>query len=278
MNDIQILKGLPKSEQQGIMTVFQIPVKISVKEGSFLHIGGTRTPLREKQAPVFSVNGEPVIPASSFKGAFRYQLEQLLINKKNELKAELGIDNCDLIKPCIPAPNPSKGEKQLALFGYRERYCNISVEEEKVKVSDDHGICPVCYFFGSGGIMGMLRIPNFWSVTGEHIIDQTNIRIDRKSGTAAIHAKLEGEQVKPRTLFLGELEIVAKQGNFEFGRPREIGGKKIDMWLDGIAARPIGEAQLLLINKLLIPALNNITVLGGQKSKGAGKVTVEIDK
>jgi CRISPR/Cas system CMR subunit Cmr6 (Cas7 group RAMP superfamily) len=64
-------------------------------------------------------DGKPAIPASSLKGAFRYQLEQILINKKNELKSELGLNNADLLKPCIPAPKPSEAEKQLLNFGYR---------------------------------------------------------------------------------------------------------------------------------------------------------------
>lgn len=275
MNNIEPMKELPQGKQQGIVTVFQIPIKISVQERSFLHIGGSPSPLTEKKAPVFAVNGEPVIPASSLKGAFRYQLEQLLINKKDQLKSELGITNNEVIKPCIPAPRPSEAEKQLLSFGYR-KHCEIKVEEDRVIVKD--GICPVCYFFGATGLMGLLRIPNSWSENGEHKIDQTSIRIDRKSGTAATGAIVTGEQVKPGSIFKGTIEIVAKQGTFEFGRPREIGGIKVDMWLDGIASKPIGDAQLQLINKLLIPALNNITVLGGQKSKGAGKVTLEIVK
>ncbi len=269
------MTALPRSEQQGIIKVFQLPIKISVQQGSFLHIGGSPSPLTEKKAPVFSVDGKPAIPASSFKGAFRYQLEQLLINKKNELKSELRIDNADLLKPCIPAPKPSKAEQQLLKFGYRP-HCEVKVEEDKVIAKD--GVCPVCYFFGATGLMGLLRIPNVWSEAGEYRIDQTSIRIDRKSGTAATGAIVTGEQVKPGSVFKGTLEIIAKQGNFEFGRPREIGETKIDKWLDGIASKSIGEAQLLLINKILIPALNNITVLGGQKSKGAGKVTIEINK
>ncbi|GAI30568.1 unnamed protein product, partial [marine sediment metagenome] len=54
------------------------------------------------------------------------------------------------------------------------------------------------------------------------------------------------------------------------------GGTKVDLWLDEIASQDMNKAQLLLINEILIPALNNITVLGGQKSKGAGKVGIEI--
>ncbi len=282
MSDINKLDKLPTSVKQGILNVFQIPLKITVQEGSFLHIGGSPSPLTEKKAPVFSVGGRPAIPASSFKGAFRSQVEQLLIIKKDELKKICRITNDSLIKPCIPAPRPSKAEKDLLKSGYREHHCEIKVEEDKVEMPRENnnflGLCPVCYFFGATGLMGFLRIPNFWPETGEHRIDQTSIRIDRKSGTAATGAIVTGEQVKPGTIFKGTLEVVAQQGSFQFGKPREIGGKTVDLWLDVIASKEAVEAQLLLINEILIPALNNITILGGQKSKGAGKVSVDLDR
>lgn len=281
MNSIGNLEKLPESKKEGILTVLQIPLKITVQEGSFLHIGGSPSPLTEKKAPVFSVDGKPAIPASSFKGAFRYQVEQLLIDKKDELKSKLGTTDDKLIRPCIPAPRPSKAEQELLNLGYR-KHCEIKVEEDKVEIPMENntpiGLCPVCYLFGATGLMGFLRIPNFWPEIGEYRIDQTSIRIDRESGTAAIGAIVTGEQVKPRTVFKGTLEIVAQQGTFQFGKAREIGGTKVDLWLDGIASKPTEEAQLLLINEILIPALSNITVLGGQKSKGAGKISIELNK
>jgi len=286
MNEIAKMESLPKSEQQGILRVFPIRLKITVKEGSFLHIGGSPSPLTEKKAPVFSVDGRPVIPASSFKGAFRYQVEQLLIDKKDDLKQTLGITDDELIKPCIPAPRPSKAEKELLQLGYR-KHCEIKVEEDRVEIPQKNsrpiGICPVCYFFGATGLIGFLRIPNFLPEVGEYKIDQTSIRIDRKSGTAATGAIVTGEQVKPGTIFKGTLEIVAQQRTFQFGRAREIGETKVDLWLDGISSKidkaqlSLDEAQKLLINEILIPALNNITVLGGQKSKGAGNVSIELN-
>jgi len=283
MNKIENMNKLPEINQQGILRVFQIPLKITVEKGSFLHIGGSPSPLTEKKGAVFSVNGKPAIPASSFKGAFRYQMEQLLITKKDELKEKFNINDDELIKPCIPASNPSKAEKELSKLGYRESkyHCNIQVEENEIKIPGDNdrtiGLCPVCYFFGAPGLMGFLRIPNFWPEMGEYKINQTNIRIDRKSGTAASGAIVRGEQVKPGTIFKGILEIIAQQGNFKFGRAREIGEVTVDRWLNGTASKSLEETQLLLINELLIPALNNITVLGGQKSKGAGKVLVELN-
>jgi CRISPR/Cas system CSM-associated protein Csm3 (group 7 of RAMP superfamily) len=282
----EYLKELPESEQLGIVKVFKMPLKITVKEGSFLHIGGSPSPLTEKSAPIFSVDGKPVIPATSFKGAFRYQVEQLLIARKDELTTKLKITDSESIKPCIPATDPTKAEKMLVGL-YRKQLrenrrrdilteaCWMEATRNRVDVPPN-GFCPVCYFFGGAGLMGLLRIPNFWPETGEHLIDQTSIRIDRETGTAAHRAIVTSEQVKPKTAFDGTLEIIAEQGSFEFGRSRTVGEKMIDIWLTGTASDPIEEVQLLLINEILIPALNNIAVLGGQKSKGAGRVTIEL--
>lgn len=281
MNNDKLREILRASKQMGMMKVFQISLKITVQEGSFLHIGGSPSPLSEKKAPVFSVDGKPVIPASSFKGAFRFQVEQLLISQKDNLISKLKLGEIDkkLIRPCIPAPKPSEAEKKLLGTEYR-KHCEIKVEENKVEIptenNDPIGLCPVCYFFGATGIMGFLRIPNFWPEPGDYRIDQTNIRIDRKSGTAAIGAIVTGEQVKPGTIFNGVLEIVAQQESFQFGRAREIGGKKVDLWLDKIDKEPLEYSQFLLINEILIPALNNITVLGGKKSTGGGKIKIEM--
>jgi CRISPR/Cas system CSM-associated protein Csm3 (group 7 of RAMP superfamily) len=281
MSSIEPINKLPEIKHQGIIQVFQIPLKITVQQGSFLHIGGTPSPLTEKKGPVFSVDGRPAIPASSFKGAFRYQVEQILIARKNDLKSKFAIPADDFLKPCIPASRPSLAEKKLSPSEYRQHNCEIKIEENRVEIPKDHnnsiGLCPVCYFFGATGLMGCLRAPNFWPEVGEYRIDQTSIRIDRKSGTAAKGAIITGEQVKPGTIFKGDLEIVAKQGDFEFGKPRSIGVEKVDLWLDGIASKPVQDAQLLLVNEILIPALNNITVLGGQKSKGGGKVSIALN-
>lgn len=280
MNNIGKMGSLPEMRTQGVLSVLQIPLKITVQEGSFLHIGGSPSPLAEKKAPVFSVDGRPTIPASSFKGAFRYQVEQLLVKQKSELKTKLGISNDNILRPCIPAPRPSQAEKELFNSGYR-KHCEIKVEEDRIEIPEENntpiGLCPVCYFFGATGLMGFLRIPNFWPEAGGFRIDQTSIRIDRGSGTAATGAIVTAEQVKPGTVFKGTVEIISQQNTLQFGKAREIGGTKVDLWLDGIASKLLDESQLLLINEILIPALNNVTVLGGQKSKGAGKILIALE-
>ena len=284
MKKIEKLKVLPKQEGHGEVSIFRIPMTIVVENDSFLHIGGSPSSLSEKKAPVFTVDGRPVIPASSFKGAFRHQVEQVLIEKKNELMEKLKFTNENLIKPCVPSTNPSKAEKEL-VGKYREQLrknrnivtttenCWVEIDESQVYIPKN-GVCPVCYFFGSPGLMGFLRIPNFWPEVGNYVISQTNIRIDRKTGTAATGAIVTGDQVKPGTVFKGDLEIVNNRLAFQFGRARIIGDETLDLWLKEAHTKPLEEVQLLLLNEILIPALNNITMLGGQRSKGGGKVSI----
>jgi len=239
-------------KKEGKMTILELPLGIEVAEGSFLHIGATPSPLTEKKGAVFKVDRTPVIPATSFKGALRHQLELLFIEKIDEFAQLFNIpnDKKEVLKPCIPSPRPTKAEEELIKFGYREQKrrrdivtegCWIEVDEKDIKVPP-HGICPVCYFMGTTGLMGFLRFSNFYPEGEGNVIDQTNIRIDRKTGTAAHGAKVEGEQVKPRTIFKGSISIVISEPILEmqgiqFGDERKIGDVVIDKWLENWGER-----------------------------------------
>lgn len=280
------LKQLPQTESVGNQGFFVLPLKLTVVEGSFLHIGGTPSPLTEKKQPVFSVDGRPVIPASSFKGAFRHQVELLFIEKEAKLAQELGLgeNKAELIKPSIPAPMPSKAEKDLFARGYRREHSEIKVENDRIQIpkkgdrrdGDPIGLCPVSYFFGATGLEGFLRICNFFPQPGEWRIDQTRIRIDRKSQTAAPGAIVTGEQVKPGSVFTGKLLIFQQRHGAVLGRCREIGGTKVDLWLTHWQESDDTKRQLFLFNEILIPALNNLKILGGQKSLGGGQIEISL--
>lgn len=276
MNRLEPFIQLPESKIHGIVELVEIPLKVAVADDYFLHVGGSPSPLTEKKLPVMKVNGLPYIPASSFKGAFRYQAEQIFIREAQSLKAKFKVENENSLKPCIPSARPSAAERSLKEYRREAKGCEVSVEERGVNFPRN-GICPVCYLFGAMGLPGFLRIPNFFPGEGEHCIDQTNIRNDRKTQTVAPGATFKGEQVKPKTIFTGVLRIVKKDSNFEFGRPRKIDGEKVaDTWLEGLADGAISDVQRCIINEVLVPALNNVTLLGGQKSKGAGDVEVSL--
>ena len=283
---------------EGKVMVLELPVKIEVAKDSFLHIGAAASPLTEKDAAIFKVGTTPVIPATSFKGALRHQLELLLIEKIDEFAQQFNIPNNKkyLLKPCIPTTRPSKAEEELINSGkYRKRAklknkeivgCQISVDYENILIpkidGQDVGICPVCYFMGTTGLMGFLRFSNFYPESEGGVIDQTNIRIDRKTGTAAHGAKVEGEQVKPGTVFKGNINIVISEPilqmqGIQFGDARKIGNEVIDKWLENWKETDREKRVKSLVEEVLIPAINNIRELGGQKSRGAGKVDVRVN-
>jgi CRISPR/Cas system CSM-associated protein Csm3 (group 7 of RAMP superfamily) len=274
------------------VTFLELPIKIKVAEDSFLHIGAAPSPLTEKKGAVFKVDRTPIIPASSFKGALRHQLEILFIEKANEFAKQLNIpdDKKELLKPCVPTPRPTKAEEELINLGYRKQSrksdtitegCWIEVDEKNNIGIPDFGICPICYFMGATGIMGFLRIYNFYPTTEGSVLDQTNIRIDRKTETAAHGAKVDGEQIKPGTVFKGSVNIVISEPMLElqkiqFGDSRKIGDIVIDKWLSYWKESNNQKKEKFIIENILIQAIQNIKVLGGQKSKGAGKITIEV--
>lgn len=282
MSGINNLTELPETKKLGNQSTLTMSLKIIVAEQSFLHIGGTPSPLTEKKQSVFSVDGQPIIPASSFKGAFRQQVEMIFIEKKEELAKKLGLPDEKskyLLKPSIPAPKPSRAEQDLIGQGYRKEHSEIKVNEDYIEIprknKEPVGLCPVSYFFGAAGIEGYLRISNFFPVAGEWKINQTRIRIDRKSQTAAPRAMVTGEQVKPGSIFNGEILIFQERQGAAFGRCRTIGGTELDLWLKKWSESNDSKRQLFLINEILIPSLNNLAVLGGQKSLGGGKIHIE---
>lgn len=272
-----------ETKNEGKMTVLELPLTIKVAEESFLHIGAAPSPLTEKKGSVFKVDRTPVIPASSFKGALRQQLELLFIENIDEFAELFNIpeQKKDILKPCIPSPKPTAAERELVKSGkYRKKHCEIKVDDNKVNVNEN-GICPVCYFMGNAGLMGFLRISNFYAKHEGCIVDQTNIRIDRKTGTAAHGAKVEGEQVKPGTVFMGNVSIVISEPvlamrGLQFGDARKINNVVIDEWLSNWNESNKNRRVQLLIERVLIPAIQNVKLLGGQKSRGAGKINIEI--
>lgn len=270
-------------KKEGKMKILELPIKIEVAERNFLHIGAAPSPLTEKKGTIFKVDRIPVIPATSFKGVLRHQLELLFIEKVDEFAWLFHVpdDKKNTLKPCIPSPKPSKAEEELINTGRYRRHCEIKVDDRQIGIGD-LGICPVCYFMGTTGLMGFLRFSNFYPESEGSVIDQTNVRIDRKTGTAAHGAKVEGEHVKPGMIFEGSISVVISEPILEmqgiqFGDARKIGNNVIDKWL-GYWDETNKENRIRsLIERMLLPAIENIKVLGGQKSRGAGKVHVKVN-
>jgi hypothetical protein len=84
-------------------------------------------------------------------------------------------------------------------------------------------------------------------------------------------------RVEPGTKFLGEMEVVLENGDLIFGKPRDLGKDRGDIWLVKLPARPFEQTRVFLLKHLLIPALLNIRVLVGMRSMKAGNVDVDFD-
>ena len=138
-----------KTKREGKTTILELPVKMEVAKDSFLHIGAAASPLAEKDAAVFKVGRTPVIPATSFKGAMRHQLELLFIEKIDEFAELFNVENKEIMKPCIPSQQPTKAEEELISSGrYRKKAklknkeivgCQISVDNENVLIPEIGG-------------------------------------------------------------------------------------------------------------------------------------------
>lgn len=282
MDKFETLADIGTTEQIGKIKRLNVDIVVKVGGGSFLHIGGSPTPLTDKKSPIFMIGDQPAIPASSFKGAFRNKVEAYLIEHQDELKTIFRVEDAKCLMPCIPASKPTAAEKSFLTNKavYREKNCEVKVDEKKIKVPDS-GICPVCYLFGANGLMGFLRIPNFLPITKGLIkLEQTQIGIDRKTGTARHGAIVRGDQVLPGTKFVGKLEILLNDGNFEFGVPRKMGENNkpvLDTWLNNTETEDLNEIQIKIIDNLILRPLKELDRLGGQKSKGAGKVEITVE-
>lgn len=282
-NVIERFDKLPDLSIRGAQRLWSLSARITAEKDSFLHVGGAGTPLSDVKMQIFKVQGTPVVPATSFKGALRHQLDRLLIAHKTDYAQHLGA-SADFFRPCVPSADPSYAEKEALKEEYRvtiekrtPQHCSVQIDQEKLSANKD-SICPSCYFLGAAGFPGFARISNFLpdAKTSETvIIQQARLRRDQKTGTAAPGAIVTAEQVPPGIPFLGSIEILEETTGFKFGECRTFGDKRLDPWLAGTVLN-LDQRRLFLFNDVLLPALRNITELGGMKSGGAGKVRVEV--
>jgi CRISPR/Cas system CSM-associated protein Csm3 (group 7 of RAMP superfamily) len=247
--------------------------RIELTAKSPIRVGAAEDPFRGVDNPVVVVGNNLVIPGSSLKGALRNQLERYFINEANKRRK-------DSLKPCLATAEPSEFEREL-IGG---RYAKWSGCEFKNERSE---ICPVCYFLGARSLIGFVRV-SFLHLMDKNLKAEvlTGIAIDRKTGTARRRAIYKYEVIPEEAKFEGELEIVERdeQLGWEFGKPRyfmkyvkeneEEKEKKYtpDKWLEEVNDFQ-GYAKLFGILKSCI---EGIQLIGGYKSKGAGKVEIKL--
>ena len=239
-----------------------------------LRIGGKQDPLSGADNPVTRIGDKLVIPGSSLKGAFRAEVESFLINLYRE---EWQRGEKLSLQPCIPVPTGrelSEDEKQLvSKKNYRAPGCHYPCDEKKCSKSI-HSICPVCYLFGAAGLNGFLRVPFLYASISPDTLYST--RIDRAKGVVAKGTNRPYELVSDGTLFSGELEILLEDDilGWKLGELRSLKDKTLgDQWL-----RETDFNQEKIMKDLIIERLKAISILGGYKSKGCGKIKIEIEE
>jgi CRISPR/Cas system CSM-associated protein Csm3 (group 7 of RAMP superfamily) len=253
--------------------------KITLTTMEPLHIGGTSHPLSDIDNPIVMLKGNiPAVPATTLKGAWRSQIERFLIGLlQGQGRLEDG-EGAGL-KPCIPASKLTPDEYQLCDTG---QYKRKDVRGRKVHspctyVGGSDYICPACYLLGAQTLHGFVRVPFLLPAAGQTELDTLlySIREDRAKGGAAKGSNRGWYVVEPGIVFKGNLEILQSDPirSWEFGKKRT--GLKyhwVDKWLDDATWT---EAEIKA--KLIKQCMESISVLGGYKSKGCGKVRITVD-
>jgi len=236
-------------------------------------IGGKPDPLGPDN-PVAVVGDKVVVPGSSLKGAFRNALERHLIDQYYDKKAHRWNRAALEMQPCMAGTRLSKDERELVKRGlYRSDSCHYPCNPRRNRCGDKrHSICPVCYLLGAQGLVGFVRVPFLTSEvsTGELY----SARMDRAMGTVAEGTNRPYELVPDEATFTGTLYVMISDDvlGWQLGELRPLqdltGG---DKWLEGWTAEKI-------VDELIVGVLQGISILGGYKSKGFGKVEIEVSE
>ena len=240
-------------------------------------IGGKPDPFSGVENPIAAVGNKVVVPGPSLKGAYRAELERYLIDT---YPAD------ETMKPCIPATQLSKDEDQLVKRGLY-RYYNVRRDRNAIKGNGchypcdlrricrnekEHAICPVCYLLGANGLNGFVRVPFLSSkITADELYSAS---IDRATGTVK-HGTNRPYQILPDgTVFTGTLVVTLENSilDWSLGESRPLKDHtEGDVWLEH------GNwTQEKMLKELVVDRIENISLLGGFKSKGCGVVEIKI--
>lgn len=236
-----------------------------VTEGPF-RIGAFQDVMSGIHNPVAKIGENIVIQGPSLKGALRANIEEYLIQEYP--------DNPEM-KPCIPSPQRTlSDEENLLIEGGKYRKgggCRYSRRDRS------ETICPVCYLLGAQGLIGFVSIPYLYPSQSVNAEELYSVRIDRATGVVAEGTNRDYEVIQDGVEFTGRLEILIKDPakGWELGKPRQLDradGKSRDKWLESS-----DWDKDKIIQELIVDRLKSLDVLGGFKSKGCGKVKIEVE-
>lgn len=218
--------------------------------------------------PVTTVGGRVIIQGSSLKGALRASIEEYLIGT---------FPNDASMKPCIPSAynTLSADEKKLIEQGKFLEGGGCSYSPNPRNRSES--ICPACYLLGAQGLVGFVRVPYLYAdATPEEMYA---VRIDRATGVVSEKTNRDFQIIADGIEFKGTLEIIAKDivKGWELSKTRIIDEKlgigANDSWL----RNGTWNADKI-IDEFIIKRLKAIKLLGGFKSRGCGKVEIDINE
>ncbi len=255
-------------------------VKIALKTKGPLRIGSKRDPLSAAELPVTRVGGKLVIPGPSLKGALRSELERFLIDSYHtDGRWKQGMDD---FMPCIPSDTRmiSNDEKKRLKGKYRSAEVGVCHYPCVGKCKNQkHSICPVCYLLGSMSLTGFVRVPFLYAdITAEELYSS---RMDRVTKTVVTGTNRPYELVPDGVAFTGEMTILLDDSILEWklGEPRRLGEEQTlgDHWLQGNEGTMNNEKQGEFIKTYILDRLTSVHMLGGYKSKGFGKVEIQVN-
>ncbi|MBL7086595.1 MAG: hypothetical protein ISS28_05810 [Candidatus Cloacimonetes bacterium] len=241
-------------------------LKVKMTALSPIRVGAKRSPMGVSDSPIVKIGEKYAIPGSTLKGALRSKIEEYLIDK---------YANNSEMKPCIPTSRKtiSKEEQNLIKEGkFRQ--------DGSCEYPTSNSLCPACYFLGANGLVGFVSIPFLFTSTSAEIL--YSVRRDRAKGTAADRTNRDYQVLPQDTIFEGDIEIIFKDTvkGWKLGKKRKGLQNDVDKWLDEINTKHKRRFSDLtqdeLIKEFIEDRLTQITQIGGQKSKGAGKVLIEL--
>ncbi len=246
-----------------------------------IRIGGIGSPISGIDNPIAIVGGRAVVPGSTLKGAYRWEIERYLIDTYFDRATKKWKDKN--LQPCIPSTKLSPDENELVQNGLY-RFYNLFQQKGgdfkgdgchypcTGKCRELHEICPVCYFLGANGLEGFIKVPFLYAKTEVNELYSANI--DRAVQTVKQGTNRPYQLVPDGTKFNGTLTVILKDTvrDRELGKTRNLKDKtKGDAWLAGHA-----RSRDEIIKEFIIDRLESIKTIGGYKSKGFGKVDIKV--
>jgi len=246
-----------------------------------IRIGGIASPLSGIDNPIAIVGNKAVVPGSTLKGAYRWEIERYLIDTYFDKTNKKWKDKN--LQPCIPSTKLSPDEIQLVDNGLYRFYNRFQQSGGEVKgdgchypcvrkCKEKHEICPVCYFLGANGLEGFVKVPFLYAETAVDELYSANI--DRAIQTVKQGTNRPYRLVPDGVQFKGTMTVVIMDSvrDRELGKARNLkdttGG---DAWLTGSS-----RSKEAIIKEFVTDRIENIKIIGGYKSKGFGKVEIKI--